>query len=95
MFWFFAKAAGFLLACLFLAAKKLRLTVPLLYALTVPTVFRPWYLAHTPLAEGIFCVLLAVSAFSWVISLAKWIIQSKQETRNALDWIRENREEPL
>lgn len=95
MFWFFAKAAGFLLACLFLAAKKLRLTVPLLYALAVPTVFRPWYLAHTPLAEGIFYVLLAVSAFSWVFSLAKWIIQSKQETQNALDWIREHREELL
>ncbi|WP_337601295.1 molecular chaperone GrpE [Dysosmobacter welbionis] len=93
MFWFFAKAAGLLLACLFLAAKKLRLTVPLLYALAVPTVFRPWYLVHTPLAEGIFYVLLAASAFSWVISLAKWIIRSKRETQIALDWIREHREE--
>lgn len=95
MFWFCAKAAGFLLACLFLAAKKLRLTVPLLYALAVPTVFRPWYLAHTPLAEGIFYVLLAISALSRVAFLAKWIIQSKRETENALDWIREHREEFL
>ena len=83
------------MACLFLAAKKLRLTVPLLYVLAVPTVFRPWYLAHTPLAEGIFYVLLAVSAFSWVISLVKWIIQSKRETQNARDWIWEHKEELL
>lgn len=56
MLWCFARATGILLVCLFWAARKLRLTIPLLYALAVPTVFRPWYLAHTPLAEGIFCV---------------------------------------
>ena len=47
----------------------------------------------SPLAEGIFYVLLAASAFSWVISLAKWIIRSKRETQIALDWIRKHREE--
>ena len=41
MLWFFVKTAGVLLAVLFWAARKLRLTVPLLYALTVPTLFRP------------------------------------------------------
>lgn len=41
MLWFFVKTAGMLLAVLFWAARKLRLTVPLLYALTVPTLFRP------------------------------------------------------
>lgn len=95
MFWFFAKTAGLLLACLFLAAKRLRLTVPLLYVLAVPTVLRPWYLARTPLAEGIFYVLMAVSALSWGGSLAKWFIHSKRETQNALDWIWEHREELL
>ena len=71
MFWFFAKAAGLLLACLFLVAKKLRLTVPLLYALAVPTVFRPWYLTHTALADGIFFVLVGLVALSWVVSLIR------------------------
>ena len=41
MLWFFAEAAGMLLAVLFWVARKLRLTVPLLYALTIPTLFRP------------------------------------------------------
>ena len=41
MLWFFVKTAGMLLAVLFWVARKLRLTVPLLYALTVPTLCRP------------------------------------------------------
>ena len=35
-------------------AQTLRLSVPLLYGALVITVFRPWYLAHTALADGIF-----------------------------------------
>ena len=35
-------------------AQVLRLSVPLLYGALVITVFRPWYLAHTALADGIF-----------------------------------------
>ena len=34
-------------------AQTLRLSVPLLYGALVITVFRPWYLAHTALADGI------------------------------------------
>ena len=37
--------------------QTLRLSVPLLYGALVITVFRPWYLAHTALADGIFLVL--------------------------------------
>ena len=33
-------------------AQVLRLSVPLLYGALVITVFRPWYLAHTALADG-------------------------------------------
>ena len=32
-------------------AQTLRLSVPLLYGALVITVFRPWYLTHTALAE--------------------------------------------
>ena len=35
-------------------AQTLRLSVPLLYGALVITVFRPWYLTHTALADGIF-----------------------------------------
>lgn len=35
-------------------AQVLRLSVPLLYGALVITVFRPWYLVHTALADGIF-----------------------------------------
>ena len=35
-------------------ARALRLSIPLLYALLVPTLFRRRYLAHTPLADAIY-----------------------------------------
>ena len=35
-------------------AQVLRLSAPLLYGALVITVFRPWYLVHTALADGIF-----------------------------------------
>ena len=92
MLWFFAEAAGMLLAVLFWAARKLRLTVPLLYALTVPTLFRPWYLTHIQLAEVIFFGLLAVSALSWAVSLVGWAVRSRREARDTLAWVRTHRE---
>ena len=52
-------------------AQVLRLSVPLLYGALVITVFRPWYLAHTALADGIFLVLVGLVALSWVVSLIR------------------------
>ncbi len=49
--------------------QALRLSVPLLYGVLVITVFRPWYLAHTALADGIFLVLVGLAALSWVVTL--------------------------
>ena len=49
--------------------QALRLSVPLLYGSLVITVFRPWYLAHTALADGIFLVLVGLAALSWVVTL--------------------------
>ena len=37
----------------------------------VITVFRPWYLAHTALADGIFLVLVGLAALSWVVTLIR------------------------
>ena len=50
-------------------AQALRLSVPLLCGTLVITVFRPWYLAHTALADGIFLVLVGLAALSWVVTL--------------------------
>ena len=37
----------------------------------VITVFRPWYLAHTALADGIFLVLGSCGAVSGVVTLIR------------------------
>ena len=92
MLGFFVVAAGILLATLFWAARKLRLAVPLLYALTVPTLFRSWYLAHVQLAEAVFFGLLAVSGLSWAVSLVRWAVRSRREAQKLLAWVRAHRE---
>lgn len=48
-----------------------RLSVPMLYGVLVITLFRPWYLAHTALADGIFFVLVGLVALSWMVSLIR------------------------
>ena len=92
MLWFFVEAARMMLAVLFWVARKLRLSVPLLYALTVPTLFCPWYLAHVQLAEVIFFGLLAVSALFWAVSLVRWAVRSRREAQKLLAWVRTHRE---
>ena len=52
-------------------AQTLRLSVPLLYGALVITAFRPWYLAHTALADGIFFALVGLAALSWVVTMIR------------------------
>ena len=52
-------------------AQALRLSVPLLYGALAITVFRPWYLAHTALADVIFLVLVGLAVLSWVVTLMR------------------------
>ena len=59
------------LPVLFRLALRLRLGVPMAYAIVVPTVFRSWYLTNTALADGIFIALVGLMVFSWLITLAK------------------------
>ena len=40
-------------------------------AALVITVFRPWYLAHIALADGIFFALVGLAALSWVVTLIR------------------------
>ena len=59
------------LSIVFRVAAVFRLTIPLLYALIVPTVFHEWYYANQTLANVIWYVLLAVVVLSWVVSLVR------------------------
>ena len=52
-------------------AQVLRLSVSVVYGVVLITVFRPWYLAHTALADGIFFVLVGLAALSWVVTLVR------------------------
>lgn len=58
-----------LLPILFRLALKLRLGVPMLYALLMLTVFHGWYQTHAALADGIFFALVGLAALSWVVTL--------------------------
>ena len=66
MMYAFLMMAMTLLGGIVRLAQALRLSVPLLYGALVITVFRPWYLTHTALADGIFFVLVGLVALSWV-----------------------------
>ena len=63
----------FLMSILFRLALKLRLGVPMLYALLALTVFHGWYQAHTVLADGIFFAMVALAALSWVVTLLRYL----------------------
>ena len=74
----------FLLPILFRLALKLRLGIPMLYALLALTVFHSWYQAHTALADGIFFALIGLAALSWVVTLLRrlWgILEDWREER--------------
>ena len=60
-----------LLPILFRLALKLRLGIPMLYAVLMLTAFRGWYQAHTALADGIFFGLVTLAALSWVVTLLR------------------------
>ena len=70
------------LSLLLRLAHKLRLTLPLLYVLIVPTIFKKWYLTHPALSAYLFCALLAAIAVSWLISLWR-IVSDAIEERTA------------
>ena len=73
-----------ILSIVFRLAAVFRLTIPLLYALLAPLLFRDWYLAHTVLSEAIFFALLALVVLSWAVSLARkvrYLIDQRREER--------------
>ena len=63
----------YLLFLLIRIVMKLRLSIPLVYLVLMLTAFRPWYRAHTALADEIFLVMLGCVMLSWIISLVRFV----------------------
>ena len=77
-----------LLPILFRLAVKLRLGIPMLYAVLMLTAFHGWYQAHTALADGIFFALVGLAALSWVVTLLRrlWdLLEDWREERAMAD----------
>lgn len=72
-------AVLFLLPLLLRLAVLLRLQLPLLYLAAVYTFLRPWYLAHTGLAEGILFGLIALTLLSWLVTVFRYIMSFAEE----------------
>ena len=70
-----------LLPVLFRLALKLRLGIPMLYAVLMLTAFHGWYQAHTALADGIFFALVALAALSWVVTLLRRLWELLEDWR--------------
>lgn len=68
-----------LLSILFKVAAVFRLSIPLAYALIVPTFFRGWREANPVLSEAIFYILLGLTLLSWIYSLVKRIRDRRAE----------------
>lgn len=68
----FVLAAGlFLLTMMMKATSALRLGIPLLYALIVPTVFHEWFYANYDLAYWIWYAMIALAVLSWVVTIVR------------------------
>ena len=75
----FLGAGLFLLSILFRLAAALRLTVPLLYALVVPTLLHGWYYSHQALAVGLWRALLGLSLLSWASTFVRRLRQHRRD----------------
>lgn len=74
----------FLLPILFRLTLKLRLGIPMLYAMLMLTAFLDWYRVNTALADGIFFTLIGLAALSWVVTVGRKIynfIDQRREDR--------------
>ena len=79
------------LAILFRLAALARLTIPLLYTMSMLTVFHGWYQAHTALADNILFALVGLVVLSWLISLGKCVwsfIQERQDDRATVEYFK-------
>ena len=68
-----------------------RMTIPLLYTVSMLTVFHGWYREHTALADNILFVLVVLVVLSWLLSLLGRVwsfIQEKRDDRAAVEYFK-------
>ncbi len=78
----------FALPILFHLALRLRLGIPMLYAVLALTVFHDWTRSNPELADGILFTLVGLAALSWVVTAARKlydVIDGCQEERVAAE----------
>ena len=76
------------LALLLRMAVLARLTIPLLYTLSMLTVFHGWYLANTILTDRILFALVGLVVLSWLLTLGKriwYLLHQAAEDRAAAE----------
>ena len=64
---------AFFLPILLHLAIRLRLGVPMLYAVLALTVFHSWYQANPALGDAIFFGLVGLAAISWVVTAVRTV----------------------
>lgn len=79
------------LALLSRLAALTRMTIPLLYTVSMLTVFHGWYRTHTVLADRILFALVGLVVLSWLLSLLGRVwsfIQEKRDDRAAVEYFK-------
>ena len=59
-----------------------RMTIPLLYTVSMLTVFHGWYRAHTVLADRILFALVGLVVLSWLLSLIHFVCGLVMQARD-------------
>ena len=72
---------AFFLPILLHLAIRLRLGIPMLYAVMALTVFHGWYQANPAFGDAIFFGLVGLAALSWVVTAAWKICDAFDEWR--------------
>ena len=70
------------LALLSRLAALTRMTIPLLYTVSMLTVFHGWYRAHTVLADRILFALVGLVVLSWLLSLIRFVCDLVMQARD-------------
>ena len=70
------------LALLSRFAALTRMTIPLLYTVSMLTVFHGWYRAHTVLADRILFALVGLVVLSWLLSLIRFVCDLVMQARD-------------
>lgn len=70
------------LALLSRFAALTRMTIPLLYTVSMLTVFHGWYRTYTVLADRILFALVGLVVLSWLLSLIRFVCDLVMQARD-------------